>query len=505
MDQLNRNSLQKKFIELTIETVIGKPFQIRAYVREKVRDIKERIEMFKGISVSQQRLVWQSTELQDDSMLEDLKIQDGAKITLFPAMRGGPLNYRRVEMAGSINPDLLQKLSEMKSDETNAEKRPVVVMVVHDGQMFNLFQILDSNASFDTMSTSFFDIEEGFEEEDDEEKLKKEENARLEQKVAALRKRMDSIAVDKSKVDLPKPIPPTLTGTRQNSIKKIMQTTSTKPSVPSKDRSNSETLSRTTNAAPSILHPNETLIIPRVSPASSQLFVNRASTLMQQSSEEAVASKKSAFRKSHHLLHDSHRKLSISSNQNGSVSSARFGGSLPQIRTQRSLPIKPIKVRRSSLPGKGTIPKGGFDGSLHRKSIGEVEKTSTGLSSSSLKALDNYLMLVETFPGGSRYHKPLETISSQATSSIQGPLTLTSTSLQSNINEAVSDKKVTRCTVCSKKTGLATTYECRCLKIFCTVHRYPEAHSCTYDYKGEGRKEIKESNPVVVAAKLRKI
>lgn len=66
-------------------------------------------------------------------------------------------------------------------------------------------------------------------------------------------------------------------------------------------------------------------------------------------------------------------------------------------------------------------------------------------------------------------------------------------------------KKKTRCFACGKKTGLATTYQCRCGNSFCATHRYAEAHSCTYDYKSEGRKIIEQNNPVVAAPKLPKI
>ena len=45
----------------------------------------------------------------------------------------------------------------------------------------------------------------------------------------------------------------------------------------------------------------------------------------------------------------------------------------------------------------------------------------------------------------------------------------------------------------------------RCGENFCSVHRYPEVHSCSFDYKAEGRKLIEQSNPVVSAPKLPKI
>lgn len=62
-----------------------------------------------------------------------------------------------------------------------------------------------------------------------------------------------------------------------------------------------------------------------------------------------------------------------------------------------------------------------------------------------------------------------------------------------------------RCLVCNKKTGIATSYNCRCGSNFCAAHRYAEAHNCTYDYKMEGRKILEQNNPVVTAPKLPKI
>ncbi|CAH1245973.1 ZFAND6 [Branchiostoma lanceolatum] len=62
-----------------------------------------------------------------------------------------------------------------------------------------------------------------------------------------------------------------------------------------------------------------------------------------------------------------------------------------------------------------------------------------------------------------------------------------------------------RCFLCGKKTGLATSYQCRCGNNFCATHRYAEAHDCTYDYKAAGRKYLEQANPVVSAPKLPKI
>uniref|UniRef100_A0A8C6VEF8 Zinc finger AN1-type containing 4 n=1 Tax=Naja naja TaxID=35670 RepID=A0A8C6VEF8_NAJNA len=67
-------------------------------------------------------------------------------------------------------------------------------------------------------------------------------------------------------------------------------------------------------------------------------------------------------------------------------------------------------------------------------------------------------------------------------------------------------KKIAKhCFLCGKKTGLATSYECRCGNNFCATHRYAETHTCTYDYKNAGRRFLQDSNPVVSAPKLPKI
>nr|XP_010338916.2 AN1-type zinc finger protein 4 [Saimiri boliviensis boliviensis] len=66
-------------------------------------------------------------------------------------------------------------------------------------------------------------------------------------------------------------------------------------------------------------------------------------------------------------------------------------------------------------------------------------------------------------------------------------------------------KTTNHCFLCGKKTGLATSYECRCGNNFCASHRYAETHGCTYDYKSAGRRYLQEANPVVNAPKLPKI
>ncbi|MFT7797246.1 AN1-type zinc finger protein 6-like isoform X1 [Arapaima gigas] len=65
-------------------------------------------------------------------------------------------------------------------------------------------------------------------------------------------------------------------------------------------------------------------------------------------------------------------------------------------------------------------------------------------------------------------------------------------------------KQKNRCFVCRKKIGL-TGFDCRCGNVFCSIHRYTDMHSCTFDYKAEAAEKIRKENPVVIAEKIHKI
>lgn len=65
--------------------------------------------------------------------------------------------------------------------------------------------------------------------------------------------------------------------------------------------------------------------------------------------------------------------------------------------------------------------------------------------------------------------------------------------------------KSPRCAQCNKKLGIIMVMKCHCEKVFCSKHRYAEAHNCSYDFKREGQKTIAKENPLVVASKVTKI
>jgi AN1-type zinc finger and ubiquitin domain-containing protein 1 len=74
-----------------------------------------------------------------------------------------------------------------------------------------------------------------------------------------------------------------------------------------------------------------------------------------------------------------------------------------------------------------------------------------------------------------------------------------------SVKMALGKKSSQRCSFCGKRMRLAMCFQCRCGNNFCSTHRYAETHSCTFDYKAEGRKLLEQNNPVIAAPKLPKM
>lgn len=74
---------------------------------------------------------------------------------------------------------------------------------------------------------------------------------------------------------------------------------------------------------------------------------------------------------------------------------------------------------------------------------------------------------------------------------------------EERIAESAAVKKSNRCLICKKKVGVMG-FDCRCGCTFCGVHRYPEKHGCTFDFKSQGREAIAKANPVVKGEKIQR-
>ena len=69
-----------------------------------------------------------------------------------------------------------------------------------------------------------------------------------------------------------------------------------------------------------------------------------------------------------------------------------------------------------------------------------------------------------------------------------------------------SNSLIARCSIddCRKKVGIMPIV-CRCNAIFCSKHRIPESHNCTFDYKTSGKEILQKQNPNVSFEKIVKL
>lgn len=68
------------------------------------------------------------------------------------------------------------------------------------------------------------------------------------------------------------------------------------------------------------------------------------------------------------------------------------------------------------------------------------------------------------------------------------------------IKEFVSKSHHTSCSFCKKKVSFS--FKCKCGKTFCSLHRYSDRHSCSYDYAEAHRKLLRAQLPLVNGEKV---
>ncbi|KAM7491666.1 hypothetical protein LguiA_034587 [Lonicera macranthoides] len=59
-----------------------------------------------------------------------------------------------------------------------------------------------------------------------------------------------------------------------------------------------------------------------------------------------------------------------------------------------------------------------------------------------------------------------------------------------------------RCENCKKRVGLIGFGCSHCGGLYCGTHRYPEEHSCPFDFKKAGRADLVQKNPICKVDKL---
>ncbi|XP_047459446.1 AN1-type zinc finger protein 4 [Mugil cephalus] len=203
-------------MELFIETLTGTCFELRVLPFEAVISVKAKIQRLEGIPVAQQHLIWNSVELDDDHCLHDYGIAEGCTLKLVLAMRGGPINTRRVTMEDPIK-DMADLMEGTKEEgwEKSLPNKQVTFVVYREGDQLNFFRVVDRGdgtltpLSESLSSGSVYNV---YAEEEDGESLaaaqQSLENSITMSKMKQLKAKMEDMNLNKKKSAKVKPRAP---------------------------------------------------------------------------------------------------------------------------------------------------------------------------------------------------------------------------------------------------------------------------------------------------------
>jgi len=67
--------------------------------------------------------------------------------------------------------------------------------------------------------------------------------------------------------------------------------------------------------------------------------------------------------------------------------------------------------------------------------------------------------------------------------------------------------KTVACYICDKNitTLQSITNKCKCTYIFCSIHKFPENHMCSFNYKHNYQSVLSSNMPVIKGEKINQI
>lgn len=581
-------------MELFVETLTGTVFELRVSPFETVISVKAKIQRLEGIPISQQHLIWRAVELEDDYCLHDYGIPPSSSLKLVLAMRGGPINTRRVPVEDPAIREMTEYMEANRDEiwEKLPGNRQVTLLVFREGDQLNFFRVVDRGdgtltpLSESLSGASMYNMADEEEEEQAPSNEQNQENEATMNKMKLLREKMESLSITKKKQKVPKPPssgkPKTTTRRRLLSAKKTTAAPSLNKNNPlpplgdfkhsSSSRAEIRDLSSSMPQLPQKVSDDENSRLSHkdlydgASASTKQQHRKRTSEKSRKSPVEIPARRTPLESLSSARLHRSYTNISTgipmvhtpgppsvredigrsTSSASGLVSSGSADVRIARERSSLKTADQRVAAREKSshkthearivtelvnqasregkisdlmyspprdthtgkgsgrsrvTPGAGTLS---FGQTLHTSSSSAFISAST--SGERIKTPDGRKTLISAHSIRGRLPRSSSREGRLVSSpSHRLPPVLKSSNLTGNGSSGKKKSSSKRCFLCNKKTGLATSYMCRCSRNYCATHRYAETHNCGYDYKTEGRKLLEQSNPIVNAPKLPKI
>ncbi|ROT83497.1 AN1-type zinc finger and ubiquitin domain-containing protein 1 [Penaeus vannamei] len=185
-------------LEVVVETLLGYTYRVRVSQWDTVAGLKALLYRTQGIPASHQHLLLGQTELLDDVCLMEQGVVDGSTLRLVLAMRGGPINARRLP---TTQDDMFWRevtgfVDENKEDLWDGVGgRTVTLLVLRDGENVNLYRVIENeDGSFSPLNESWGSVGSSQAEEDALRKAQAaDEEAMTRARMAELRARMDAL------------------------------------------------------------------------------------------------------------------------------------------------------------------------------------------------------------------------------------------------------------------------------------------------------------------------
>eukprot|EP00095_Tigriopus_kingsejongensis_P010513 maker-scaffold45_size475391-snap-gene-1.12 protein:Tk10513 transcript:maker-scaffold45_size475391-snap-gene-1.12-mRNA-1 annotation:"an1-type zinc finger protein 4-like" len=206
-------------IEICVESLVGTIFEMRLSRYETVGSIKSRLQRLEGIPKNHMHLLFLGNELSNASSLDECQVGSGSTLKLILALRGGPINTRRIPIPSSashnqIHPDRVPSDIRdlmMRNRDQLLDKMPengqVTVLLFREGDQVNLYHVMERpDGTFSPFSDSwsnssvknlFYEDDPNLDKEGLEERLKM--NAVTMNKMSDLRNQLQSLNMKKEK------------------------------------------------------------------------------------------------------------------------------------------------------------------------------------------------------------------------------------------------------------------------------------------------------------------